>query len=126
MNLIAQAIVEVIEEIIMIKHLATIIIFISFIGSALNCAIYCADEFKELNAAKKMTKVISIDAHKSSTHINHFHSHFNEACLTTCNLILSSSSTRLKETITFSLKNYSQLNFRLKSFHSRIFRPPIS
>ena len=64
MNLIAQAIVEVIEEIIMIKHLATIIIFISFIGSALNCAIYCADEFKELNAAKKMTKVISIDAHK--------------------------------------------------------------
>ena len=113
------------EDRLMIKQLVATIVSVSFVGAAIGCVYFCSDELKELNIIAGITEgSISTSANENNTEVDHFH--FNKTCNLTCNIILASCSSCLKETTFFSFENDYQCNFIINPLHSRIFRPPIS
>lgn len=111
------------------KNILSLFLSFSLLSSVLSCVVFCSDEIDSLIKTEFTSQGVSyavINAELPFTDFSNHHEHHDNVCLTICNLIVFGNSYSIKKIAASVSFGLSLENFLLKTYHTSIFRPPIS
>lgn len=111
------------------NNILSLFLSFSLLSSVLSCVVFCSDDIDSLVKAEFMSEgapYVAINAELPFTDFPNHHEHHDDVCLTICNLIIFVNLYSIKKIATSFSFELSLEKFILKTYHSSIFRPPIS